>query len=151
VSTQDLREAVLKEMRGADVLIMAAAPADFRPAASAGEKIKKEAAAELTIHLVRNPDILGDVAVVRAAEPTQAPRVVVGFAAETNDLRANALSKLERKRLDLIVANPVPQTFGSENVKATLLLKNATEFDLDPMPKEQLAGLILDQVELLLP
>jgi phosphopantothenoylcysteine decarboxylase / phosphopantothenate---cysteine ligase len=150
VSTRDLQDAVLQEMRGADVLIMAAAPADFRPASSADQKIKKEAMGDLTIHLVRNPDILGDVAHIRTQDSANAPHVVVGFAAETNDLIANALGKLERKQLDMIVANPVPQTFGSDNVKATLILKNRDALDLEPMTKEQLAAKILDQVQGLL-
>ncbi len=147
ISTRDLFDAVLREGRGADVLIMAAAPADFRPASAAEQKIKKEATEDLTIHLVRNPDILGEVARVRKQNPANAPRVVVGFSAETNDLIDNARAKLERKGLDMIVANPVPQTFGSENVKATLLLKNHTELDLEPMSKENLAAIILDQAE----
>lgn len=150
VSTQDLQDAVLREMRGADALIMAAAPADFRPAESADKKIKKEEMAELTIQLVRNPDILGEVARIRTEQPDGAPRVVVGFAAETNDLLANARSKLARKRLDMIVANPVPQTFGSDSVQATILSKNQDAQDLPPMSKEQLAAVILDQVETLL-
>lgn len=146
VSTQDLLDAVLREMRGADVLIMSAAPADFRPASSAEQKIKKEALAELTIPLVRNPDILGEVARIRAAAPPDAPRVVVGFAAETNDLLANARAKLQRKNLDLMVANPVPQTFGSEMVKATLLKRDGTVLDLPPRTKEELAGVIFDEI-----
>lgn len=147
VSTQDMFDAVLRELRGADMLIMAAAPADFRPASSAEQKIKKEETAELTIPLVRNPDILGEVARIRQAQPDAAPRVVIGFAAETNDLLANARSKLERKRLDMIVANPVPQTFGSDVVKAILLKRDGSEMDLQPMPKEELASVILDEIK----
>ncbi len=150
VSTRDLRETVLREMRGADILIMAAAPADFRPLSPAEQKIKKEAAEDLTLTLVRNPDILGEVAQVRATDSANAPRVVIGFAAETNDLVENARGKLERKNLDMIVANPVPQTFGSDIVKATLLLKNHYEVDLEPMSKEDLAAIILNQAEHLL-
>lgn len=150
VSTQDLFDAVLREIRDADALIMAAAPADFRPLAAADQKIKKEAQEDLTVRLVRNPDILGEVARVRAGDAAHAPGVVVGFAAETNDLIANARGKLERKRLDMIVANPVPQTFGSDNVKATLILKNHGELDLAPMTKDNLAATIFDQVEILL-
>lgn len=146
VSTQDLMNAVLREMRGADILIMAAAPADFRPASSAKQKIKKEDRADLTIELVRNPDILGEVARIRAQAQEDAPRVVVGFAAETNDLIQNARSKLERKNLDLLVANPVPQTFGSANVKATLLKRGGAELDLPPMSKQELASVILDHI-----
>jgi len=146
VSARDLLQAVLREMRGAEILIMAAAPADFRPAASADQKIKKEDRAELTLALVRNPDILGEVARVRAETPAAAPRLVVGFAAETNDLLQNARGKLARKNLDWIVANPVPQTFGSANVKATLLKRDGTELDLDPLPKEELARVIFDRL-----
>ncbi|OQY82100.1 MAG: hypothetical protein B6D41_18685 [Chloroflexi bacterium UTCFX4] len=136
----------MREMRGAEILIMAAAPADFRPAASADQKIKKEDRAELTLALVRNPDILGEVARVRAETPADAPRLVVGFAAETNDLLQNARGKLARKNLDWIVANPVPQTFGSANVKATLLKRDGTELDLAPLPKEELARVIFDRL-----
>lgn len=150
VSAQDLERAVIEQMRGADVLIMAAAPADFRPASSASEKIKKEALEDLTIHLVRNNDILGEVARIRGENSRDAPRVVVGFAAETNDLLKNAASKLERKRLDMIVANPVPQTFGSDNVKAILLFRDSETLDLEPMSKENLASLILGHVTELL-
>ncbi len=150
VSTQDLDEAVLQTVRGADALVMAAAPADFRPVVAAEQKIKKEDASELTLELVRNPDILGKVAEMRRAQPQDAPRVVVGFAAETNDLLANARAKLERKQLDLIVANPVPQTFGSDRVKAILLSKGGNAQDLAPMAKEELAGIIWDEVERLL-
>ncbi len=146
-STRDLMNAVIEQMSGADALIMAAAPADFRPVSSSDKKIKKEAMSELTIELVRNPDILGQVAQVRTANPEQAPRVVVGFAAETNDLIKNARSKLDQKNLDLIIANPVPQTFGNDNVKATILLKSGEEIDLTPMPKHVLARVVLDQVE----
>lgn len=149
-TTRDLQDAVLREILGADVLIMAAAPADFRPETTADRKIKKEDSTELTIQLVRNPDILGAVAEMRAASPTAAPRIVVGFAAETNDLIQNARSKMERKKLDLIVANPVPQTFGSDHVKATLLFKNHKELDLAPMTKENLAEMIFDQIEILM-
>lgn len=147
VSTRDLQEAVLNQMRGADVLIMAAAPADFRPVSTAEQKIKKEQMSELTIQLVRNPDILGEVAALRAQDAKNAPRVVVGFAAETNDLIENAKGKLERKRLDMIVANPVPQTFGSDAVQATLLFNDRAPLPLPPITKEELAALIFQHIE----
>jgi phosphopantothenoylcysteine decarboxylase/phosphopantothenate--cysteine ligase len=128
---------------------MAAAPADFRPLLEAEHKIKKETTESLTIELVRNPDILGAVAKLRTRDPANAPRIVVGFAAETDDLLANARDKLEKKNLDLIVANPVPQTFGSDSVKATLLSKTGDDMDLPPMTKENLASLIFDRLETL--
>jgi phosphopantothenoylcysteine decarboxylase/phosphopantothenate--cysteine ligase len=105
---------------------------------------------ELKIDLVRNPDILGEVAQVRANSPHDAPRIVVGFAAETNDLIKNARTKLEHKNLDMLVANPVPQTFGSDNVKATLLFRQGAELDLEPMSKHELAEIIMNRVQELL-
>lgn len=149
-TTEELKQAVLAALSKADVLIMAAAPADFRARAIHETKIKKEASENVTLELVRNADILGEVARAREANPAASPRVVVGFAAETNDLIENARSKLERKRLEMIVANPVPQTFGSDQVKATLLTRSGVEIDLEPISKEQLAEIIFDQVERLL-
>lgn len=146
-TSQEMLNAVLSALPTTDVLIMAAAPADFRPATFTDHKIKKEATEQLTIDLVRNPDILGAVAAARQQDPTHTPRVVVGFAAETDNLLANARGKLERKRLEMIVANPVPQTFGSENVKATVLFASGETLDLSPMTKEELAGMILDRIE----
>ena len=123
-TTEEMRTAVLAQISGAQVLIMAAAPADFRPARAEHHKIKKEAMESTTLELVRNPDILSQVDESRRKNPPNYPQVVVGFAAETEDLLANAREKLERKRLDLIVANPVPQTFGSDLIQATLLSSN---------------------------
>jgi phosphopantothenoylcysteine decarboxylase / phosphopantothenate---cysteine ligase len=149
-TTEELRQAVLELARGADALIMAAAPADYRPVSAADHKIKKEASEQLAIELLRTPDILGEVAQLRERQPQLAPRAVVGFAAETDDLLANARSKLERKRLDLIVANPVPQTFGSDRVQATLLNASGGINELEPMTKERLAEIILDEIAALL-
>lgn len=149
-TTADLHDAVLEEARRAHVLIMAAAPADFRPRHAVEHKIKKDEAEHLTLELVRNPDILEAVARLRENEPRVAPRVVVGFAAETDDLIDNARAKLERKRLDMIVANPVPQTFGSDRVQATLLLATDEVIALDPLPKAELAMIIFDELASLL-
>ncbi len=146
-TTRELHDAVLEHTRDADLLIMAAAPADYRPRESADRKIKKEQAESLAIELVRNPDVLGAVAARRNAEPGTGPRTVIGFAAETDNLIENALSKLTRKRLDLIVANPVPQTFGSDRVQATLLDRSGERITLEPMPKEELAAIIMDRAE----
>ena len=105
ISAQEMADAVLAHATGdqkADVLIMAAAVSDFRPAERAADKIKKAETDDLQLSLVRNPDILR--AVVRA---THRPTVLVGFAAESEDLIANAQAKLARKKLDLIVANDI--------------------------------------------
>jgi phosphopantothenoylcysteine decarboxylase/phosphopantothenate--cysteine ligase len=149
-TTDELQSAVLARLPGADALIMAAAPADFKAADPASSKIKKDSSAALTLQLVPNPDILLQVARLRAECPADAPRVVVGFAAETDNLLANAREKLERKRLDLIVANPVPQAFGADTVQATLISARGDTVELDPLTKDELAAVILDRVETLL-
>lgn len=147
VTTSELYQAVLERTCEADVLVMAAAPADFRPVHAADKKIKKEQSEKFSIEMVRNSDVLEAVARRREVEPCSGPRVTVGFAAETDSLIDNARSKLERKRLDLIVANPVPQTFGSDQIQATLLDALGEVIELDPMPKEQLARIIFDRIE----
>ena len=145
----DMRDAVLREIVDADALIMAAAVADFRPAQQAEQKIKKGKAETIALELVRNPDILGEVAEWRKKgnKGNQGNAlVVVGFAAETNDLLANARAKLKAKNLDLIVANPVPQSFGNDLDQATLIERGGAVTELPPMPKEELADKILDFV-----
>ncbi len=106
-TAEEMRHAVLAHVERADVLIMAAAVADFRPATVAAQKIKKSGDNEagLTIALERTPDILEAVKVARAGHGW--PRVVIGFAAESRDLLENAQAKLARKGLDLIAANDI--------------------------------------------
>ncbi len=106
-SAEEMRAAVLDAADAADALIMAAAVADFKPAQAAAQKIKKgdDPDAALTLTLARTPDILLDVKARRAQ--TGRPRVVIGFAAESENLLANAREKLARKGLDLIVANDI--------------------------------------------
>ena len=156
-SARAMRDAVMDEIVNADMLVMAAAVADFRPAQAAEQKIKKGSAETLTLELVRNPDILREVSEWKKSKGTEgnavsplAPRplpLVIGFAAETQDLLANARAKLESKNLDLIVANPVPQTFGSELDQATLIARGGDVTALPPMKKEDLAEKILDLVK----
>jgi len=105
-SAEDMLRAVLDNAGDADALIMAAAVADFRPQIVAGEKIKKtDDDAGIDLKLTRNPDILMAVKVLRTQ--TGLPRVVVGFAAESENLLVNARAKLERKGLDLLIANDI--------------------------------------------
>ncbi len=146
LSACEMRDAVLRAVANADVLLMAAAVADFRPAQAAEQKIKKAASEGITLELVRNPDILRDVAAWRAEQGSGRHLTVVGFAAETNDLIQNAQSKLAAKNLDLIVANPVPQSFGRDREQATLIGRGGTATELPPLPKEELADKILDFV-----
>ncbi len=144
-TAREMRDAVLGAIGDADALVMAAAVADFRPARAAEEKIKKGSAETLTLELVRNPDILQEVA-SRLPPADRRPLLVIGFAAETQDLLANARAKLEVKNLDLIVANPVPQSFGADIEAATLLTRDGAAMELSPLPKEELAEKVLDFV-----
>jgi phosphopantothenoylcysteine decarboxylase / phosphopantothenate---cysteine ligase len=138
-SAREMEAAVLEAIREADGLLMAAAVADYRPAEIAERKIKKSEE-DLAIRLVRNPDILLSV-----REAKQPGLVVVGWAAETDNLLTNARDKLERKGLNLIVANPVPQSFGGNLVQATLVTSAAHE-PLPPLSKRHLADRILDEL-----
>lgn len=141
----EMSEAVLARTGRTHLLIGAAAVADFRPADAAAQKIKKTPGQEgLTLHLVRNPDILGQVAEARAE--TGWPRMVIGFAAETQDLLANADAKLRAKRLDLIVANDVTEPgsgFGSDDNRVTLLFADGRQAPLPAMSKLDVARRVL--------
>ncbi|MEU9086366.1 bifunctional phosphopantothenoylcysteine decarboxylase/phosphopantothenate--cysteine ligase CoaBC [Streptomyces sp. NPDC048357] len=140
-----LREAVLKAAADADVVVMAAAVADFRPAEYAGGKIKKKDGQDpAPVALVRNPDVLAEISADRAREG----QVVVGFAAETDDVLANGRAKLLRKGCDLLVVNEVGEarTFGSEENEAVILASEGSEIQVPYGPKEALAEVIWDQV-----
>jgi phosphopantothenoylcysteine decarboxylase/phosphopantothenate--cysteine ligase len=153
-SAQEMRDAVREAIEGADVLVMAAAVADYRPEHPAMQKIKKGSAVEnadgsLTLHLVRNPDILAEL----AAE-TQRPGLVrIGFAAETNDLRTNANKKLTKKRLDLLVANDVSKEgsgFGTPTNEVAIFHADGRIEQLSLLPKTEVAAAVWDRVAPLL-
>ncbi|SCD84152.1 phosphopantothenoylcysteine decarboxylase / phosphopantothenate--cysteine ligase [Streptomyces sp. Termitarium-T10T-6] len=140
-----LREAVVKAAADADVVVMAAAVADFRPSEYATGKIKKKDGEEApALTLVRNPDILAEV----AGERARAGQIVVGFAAETDDVLANGRAKLRRKGCDLLVVNEVGErkTFGSEENEAVVLAADGQETPVPYGPKEALADTIWDLV-----
>ncbi|MFH8290425.1 bifunctional phosphopantothenoylcysteine decarboxylase/phosphopantothenate--cysteine ligase CoaBC [Streptomyces sp. NPDC018059] len=140
-----LREAVLKAAADADAVVMAAAVADFRPETYAAGKIKKKDGQDpAPVTLVRNPDILAEIAGERA-RPGQ---VIVGFAAETDDVLANGRAKLERKGCDLLVVNEVGErkTFGSEENEAVVLGADGSETPVPYGPKEALADTVWDLV-----
>ncbi len=147
-SAEQMRQAVLTATRSADLLVMAAAVADFRPAKPAEQKIKKMGeTGGMVLELVRNPDILAEVAGRKAKG--QGPRFVVGFAAETEDLLANARGKLERKRLDLIAANDVKAKdagFAVETNRVTLISAGGRVEELPLLSKVEVADIILDRV-----
>lgn len=146
-TAQQMCDAVLDRLAQTDILIGAAAVADFRPAEVADQKIKKTPGqVELILRLVRNPDILAEVAARRAA--IGRPAVVVGFAAETQDLLANAAAKLAAKRLDLIVANDVTEPgsgFGADDNRVTLLFADGRQEALPLMDKHAAARRVLEE------
>ena len=144
-TAQEMRDAVMAALPSTDVLIMAAAVADFRPTEIRGRKIKK-AEGERSLRLARTPDILAQVARWRESEPQGSRLVVVGFAAETEDLVENARAKLEAKRLDLIVANPVPASFGVDQSRVILMDREGQVTELPLLPKEEIAERVLDRV-----
>jgi phosphopantothenoylcysteine decarboxylase/phosphopantothenate--cysteine ligase len=146
-STGEMAEAVERLLPESDVLVMSAAPADFRPAEAAGSKIKK-ASAPPSIVLAPTADIL--VATKHARRPGA---VIVGFALETNDAVANGRTKLASKDLDMIVVNDATETgagFGTDTNRVTLLSRDGTEERLPLMPKIEVADAILDRVERLI-
>jgi phosphopantothenoylcysteine decarboxylase/phosphopantothenate--cysteine ligase len=135
-----MKTAVDKEVPGAHALIMAAAVADYQPRSVAKAKIKKESAQSMTIELVRTPDILGEV---------KGNFIKVGFAAESEDLVANARRKLEQKGLDLIVANDISDAqsgFDVDTNKVTLIDRQGKVEALPLMSKREVAERVLDRV-----
>ncbi|MGW7416202.1 bifunctional phosphopantothenoylcysteine decarboxylase/phosphopantothenate--cysteine ligase CoaBC [Streptomyces sp. NPDC054863] len=144
-----LREAVLKAAADADAVVMAAAVADFRPETYATGKIKKKDGEEpAPVALVRNPDILAEVAGGGTGERLRPGQVVVGFAAETDDVLANGRKKLLRKGCDLLVVNEVGErkTFGSEENEAVVLAADGAETPVPYGPKETLADVVWDLI-----
>jgi phosphopantothenoylcysteine decarboxylase/phosphopantothenate--cysteine ligase len=139
-SAREMEQAVLAAITEADALLMAAAVADYRPAAAAAQKIKKTEE-PLSLTLTRNPDILLSV-----KERKHPGLIVVGWAAESENLIRNGRDKLRRKELDLLVANPVPQSFGGDQVQATLIFPEREEA-LDPTSKRDLADRLLNEVK----
>ncbi|WP_018657338.1 bifunctional phosphopantothenoylcysteine decarboxylase/phosphopantothenate--cysteine ligase CoaBC [Actinomadura flavalba] len=155
-SAEQMRGAVLEAASGkdsgdgpADVVVMAAAVADFRPAAYAGSKIKKrDGAGPAPIALVQNPDILAEL----GARP-HGGQLVVGFAAETDDLLENGRRKLARKGCDLLVVNQVGAdlTFGRPDNAAVVLGADGSSTEVPRGPKEALADTVWDLVTARLP
>jgi phosphopantothenoylcysteine decarboxylase / phosphopantothenate---cysteine ligase len=149
-SAIELRDTVTKLADGADAVVMAAAPADFRPAATADHKIKKsDGGATPTIELVENPDILAGLVRDRGEAPLP---VLVGFAAETGDEHGSVLEhatrKLARKGCDLLVVNDVSGggVFGQDDNRAVILADDGSETPVSPGSKRDLAHVIWDRV-----
>jgi phosphopantothenoylcysteine decarboxylase/phosphopantothenate--cysteine ligase len=146
----EMETAVLDACRKADALLMSAAVADFRPTQVASHKIKKVSVPP-SLNLESTSDIL--LALSHQREQTNLPRVVIGFAAETDDLLANAAAKLKSKRLDLIVANDVSKPssgFGVDMNQVTLLYPDGHSEPLPLMKKYEVADRVISEVARLL-
>jgi phosphopantothenoylcysteine decarboxylase/phosphopantothenate--cysteine ligase len=145
----ELRDEVLAAAKDADAVVMAAAVADFRPANPSSGKIKKsdDPAEVPALDLVRTPDVLAELADARFEGRLPVP-VIVGFAAETDDVVANGRAKLARKRCDLMVVNEVGERLGFESGDnaAVVLGADGTEVTVPRGPKEALARVVVDLV-----
>jgi phosphopantothenoylcysteine decarboxylase/phosphopantothenate--cysteine ligase len=153
-TTEQLRDAVLSAASSADAVVMAAAPADFRPVTSTDTKIKKAGDGSVPLlELTQTPDILAEL----SHERRHAGQVVVGFAAETGDDTGTVLdlgrAKLARKGCDLLVVNDVGggAVFGSPDNQAVILAADGARRDVPPGPKAALAHAIWDEVVARLP
>ncbi len=148
----EMGEAVMEESKDADLLIMAAAVADFRPAERSEQKIKKGSGSYQALDLEPTEDILGLVAERKKADHC-GPSLVVGFAAETEDLLKNARKKLELKKMDLIAANDVSRTdsgIGVDHNRIILIWKDGRKEELELMPKTEVAEILIQEAANLL-
>jgi phosphopantothenoylcysteine decarboxylase/phosphopantothenate--cysteine ligase len=149
----DMHAAVFEALPEAGVVVMAAAVADFRPSQAAPRKIKKEDLPEdagLTLELVRNPDILAEVAALGGGPRPGDRRVVVGFAAESHEVVEAARRKLARKGCDLIVANDVSREgagFDTDTNAVWFVWPGGDVEELPLQSKRDVAGCLLDRVE----
>ncbi len=144
VTAEEMRTAVMAEQARCSVIIKAAAVADYRCGSEICGKIKKkEGQEDLTLTLRKNPDILAELGKICG------DRVLVGFAAETENVIENAFQKLKKKHLDLIVANDVTKAgigFGSEDNEVTLIDRSGTSKRVPRLSKDEIAHIILDAV-----
>ncbi len=141
-TASEMRDAVLKHYKECSAIIKAAAVSDYRPKLTSNQKLKK-LNAHLSLELERNPDIIGEIGSLKG------DRVLVGFAAETEDIIANARKKLREKHLDLIVVNDISRSdsgFATETNKVTII---DSRNKIDPLPlksKDEVAHIILSRV-----
>lgn len=143
-TTEDMRQAIARHLPETDVLVMAAAPADFRPAEVQEEKIKKRGVND-AVSLAPTPDILLETRALR-----KPGSITVGFALETQDLLQNAQDKLQRKGLDLVVLNDAREAgagFEIETNRVTLVNRVGDPIDLPLMSKDDVADAILDRIQ----
>lgn len=140
-SALEMRDAVLKEFKKADCVIMAAAVGDWRARSAGKNKIKR--GGKIRIELVENPDILAELG------RKKGERVLVGFALETGALEKNARKKLERKNLDIIVANKISEAknvFGEGLTDVLIMDRSGRKRSVKKRPKRAIAKLIIDRI-----
>ena len=141
-SAAQMRDAVLAEFAGTDIVIKAAAVADYRPESIELQKIKKDSGT-LTIQLIKNPDILAELG------RRKSKQFLVGFAAETQDLLKHAEEKLRKKNLDMLVANDVTMAgagFDADTNIVRLFFSDGTTEELPQMRKTDLGELLMDRI-----
>jgi phosphopantothenoylcysteine decarboxylase/phosphopantothenate--cysteine ligase len=145
ISAAEMHRAVMRELSDATIFIGAAAVADYRPKNVAEAKIKKTGRDFLTLELEKTVDILADV-----ADSKNEKLLVVGFAAETENVLDYARSKMKKKNLDLVIANDITKKGAGFNIDtniATILIRgNKQEIELPLMSKREMADKILDEV-----
>ena len=139
-TNEEMRKAVLDRFDSADIVVKAAAVADYKPKNYSTQKIKK-AQNDFSLELTRDNDILKELGSLKNKQ------ILVGFAAESQNLKENALVKLEKKNLDYVVANDITSSdtgFASEDNKVIILSKDKEEIKLDKMSKEKIAEKLFD-------
>jgi phosphopantothenoylcysteine decarboxylase / phosphopantothenate---cysteine ligase len=144
-TTEEMRREVLVHFENCDVVVKAAAVLDYRPREAAAQKIKKEDRS-FSLELRPNPDILSELGSLKGSRLC----TLVGFAAETNDLLSNARAKLERKNLDMIVANDVTAAdagFDSDTNRVKVLFRDGSVEDWPLLSKQQVADRLLDRIK----
>lgn len=147
VSAAELCDAVMSRADDADIIVMAAAVADYRPKTVSGDKIKKKDG-ELFLELERTTDILAALGKKRAEGSCKEGQFVCGFSMETKDLIENSRAKLEKKNCDMIVANNLKEAgagFGHDTNKVTLITKDSQD-ELELMSKRDVARAIIDKI-----
>ena len=140
-SALEMKDAIAARFPACDVLVMTAAVSDYRPAKRARQKIHKSART-MTIELERNPDILREIHCLRTHQ------VIIGFAAETENIVESATRKLETKCMDMILANDVGADdagFGSDHLRATALFRGGRQVDLGLRSKQYVAEFIVSE------
>ncbi|HVF47339.1 MAG TPA: bifunctional phosphopantothenoylcysteine decarboxylase/phosphopantothenate--cysteine ligase CoaBC [Pyrinomonadaceae bacterium] len=144
VSAAEMHDAVMRELPNATIFVGAAAVADYAPANTAGAKIKKDGREFMILELKKTQDILAEVSKNR-----KNGMLVVGFAAETNDVIGHARSKLKKKKLDMVVANDITQEgagFNTDTNIATIVTRGGGQIELPLMSKREMADRILDEI-----